>query len=267
MLTSLRKAAEIWYDRDADYMAAAVSYFALFAIVPLVFLTVTLAGFLYSTAYTTSFLQSIGVIMGSEVAALITTATSNLAALSERFWLPLFGAVFFSGMVVVWCNTVTSGIHQVWGIAHQGFRGWLRKCWHAVLFIVVFEGYLLALMSVAYVLRWLAFDWWWWELLLNIAFFLVATSGLFALAYRILPWATLSLRARLLGAVTASVLLLLVKLLVTWYLSITPFPGLFEAAGLLVVFVMWVYFSTCVFFYGAAVAHIVEQNSRGCGVK
>lgn len=261
MFTIYLKAAQVWHDRDADYMAAAVSYYAMFAVVPLVLLSVTLANVLYSHDYVVTFLTSIGLTMGIGVVTLIETATQNLAVLSESIVGPLVGAVFFSGMVVVLCNTITSGIHKVWGIPHQGFRGWVRKCWNAIVFIAVFELYLVGLMAVAAAGEFLASDWYWWGWFLKIAFFVTATTILFSLAYRILPWQRVSWRARLQGVFTASLLLLIVKLLVGWYVSVTPFPGLFEAAGLLIVFLMWVYFSVCVFFYGAAVAHILEQRN------
>ena len=98
------------------------------------------------------------------------------------------------------------------------------------------------------------------DALINTMFFIMANSVLFSLAYRILPWEQPSFGARLQGALMASVLLSIVRVLVVFYLSLTPVPGLFEAAGVMIVLLLWLYATASVFFFGAAIAHVLHQQ-------
>ena len=254
----LKSATKLWYDRDADHAAATVSYYSIFAIAPLVFLTLTVMSFIYDRESVITFLNNIGAAMGTGSVSLVETATVNLSSIASNFWVPVLGAVFFSGMVVVFCNALTSGIHHVWGVPHAGFKGWVKKCRNAVTFIVAFELYLIAVFALQLTLRALTngpttIAW-----LIDQVFFVLATTVLFAIAFHILPWTSTRLQSRLIGGFVASVLLVLVKVAVGWYLTISPFPGLFEVAGALIVILMWIYSAASVFYFGAAVTHVVE---------
>lgn len=259
-LSILFKAAELWYDQDADHMAAAVSYYAIFAVVPLLFLSITITDLIYDHSYVVEFVSTIGLPMGEGMVLLFAEATVNLARLSETFWIPLIGAVFFSGMVVVLCNTITSSIHHIWKVPHQGIAGWIKKSRNAIVFILVFELYLLGLMAVNVALSFIEPHWLVWQYVFNSIYFLISTTILFSLAYHILPWEQTTLKIRLQGAFIASLLLLVVKLLVAWYLTVTPFPDLFGASGLVVAFLMWVYATACVFFYGVALVYVLSNE-------
>ena len=98
---TIKKAAVLWYDRDADHAAAMVSYYALFAVVPLLFLSITISGFVYGQGFVLATLASWGSVLGADLLGLLQVSLQNLSALSNKFALPLVGALFFSGMIIV----------------------------------------------------------------------------------------------------------------------------------------------------------------------
>lgn len=213
-LAPLWSAAALWYDRDGDLLAATVSYYSLFAVVPLLFLSVSLSSFLFGRELVSSIFLEWGSVLGTDLLQLLTNAVTNLESLSSNYTIPIFGAVFFSSMTIVMFNTFTTGLHQLWGIPHQGFQGWIKKTAFSVLFIFIFEGYLLALLGFYQLTDFFGFpaD----SLSLRVADFFVSlllTASLFSLMYRYLPWRYPPLWARLVGAFVASALFPLAKFL------------------------------------------------------
>ena len=92
--------------------------------------------------------------------------------------------------------------------------------------------------------------------LFDAVIFLVMTTVLFSLMFKILPWQAPAFKSRLWGSFVASVLLYLARSLVALYITLTPVPGLFGVAGLLVVLLIWTFVSTGIIYYGAAFAYV-----------
>lgn len=262
ILRLLKDAGMRWYDKDADYAAATVSYYALFAITPLLLLTVTLIGLVFGREYIAEVLLRWGAVLTPDVAALLQEAVLNLGALSANFGIPLVGAVFFSGMVVVMCNAITTGLHNVWGIPHEGVRGWVKKTINSVLFIIALELYLLIIVGLSKLTEFLTT---YIDVplatLVQVILILAATTILFSLIYHILPWRTPSLKSRIVGSLVASVLFVAAKVGVVWYVAFTPVPDLFGTAGLLLILLIWIYVITSIVYFGAAVAYAYDGKT------
>lgn len=256
-LQTARGAARLWYDTDADNRAATVSYYVIFAVVPLLLLTIAIHSVVFGEAFIVQTLNQWGSVLGTDVLMLLGNAVQNLEAISTGFGIPVFGTLFFTVMVIMMLNTFTTGIHAIWGMRHRGFRGWLRKSKHSVAFIVIFEMYLFCMLVLTSIVSWMEQLVPFFGIVLFDAFsFLVMTTVLFALAFKILPWQAPALRSRILGSFVASVLLYFARALVTAYIALSPVPGLFGVAGLIVVLLIWVFVSTAIIYYGAAFAFI-----------
>jgi len=251
----------LWYNEGASYMAAAVSYYALFAIVPLLLLSVIISSWLYGNVYVVSSMDRWGSVLGTDMLLLLHTAVENLEVLAHGFVAPLLGVLFFSTMIIVFFNTFASGLHQIWGLPHHGFAGWVLKSYRSILFIGIFELYLICLLAV---------DWLVLNFIGSVPFlelfafetviFLGMTTILFSVAYKILPRTCPSLHSRIIGAFIASCLFLVAKWLVSAYIAFTPIPGLFGAAGLILALLIWVYVSTVIVYFGAAFAYVHNKG-------
>lgn len=244
----LRDAAELWYDRDGDRLAAVVSYYAVFALIPLMLAIVTLVGFFFGEAVVADVLRGWGSVLGQDLVALLQEAVANLRELSSGFGVPVVGSLFFLGITIMGFNELAQGFHELWSIPHQGFRGFVKKSVSAILFILflcVFVAVIAALASFVNgsgVARFSA------------SVFLLAV--LFAVAYRLLPYYKLPVVSALVGGAVASVLFTLTKLIIAYYVSFTPFPDLYGTAGLVVALLIWVFASAAIIYYGAAVAYV-----------
>jgi membrane protein len=79
----------------------------------------------------------------------------------------------------------------------------------------------------------------------------IVTAILFAIIYKMLPDAAIAWSDVAIGAIVASALFTLGKLLIALYLGKSSMASTYGAAGSLVVVLVWVYYSAQIFFFGA----------------
>lgn len=95
---------------------------------------------------------------------------------------------------------------------------------------------------------------------------LLLLTALGAASYRILPAVEVEWRDVLLGAGITAVLFLLGRGAIGWYLSQAAPASRFGAAGTLLVFLMWVYYSAQIFLLGAEFTQ-VQAEDRGAPLR
>jgi membrane protein len=87
--------------------------------------------------------------------------------------------------------------------------------------------------------------------IINVVVSFLIITGLFAAIYKVIPDARIEWHDVLLGAVVTSVLFTVGKLLIGLYLGRASFASSYGAAGSIVVLIVWVYYSSQIFFLGA----------------
>lgn len=76
-------------------------------------------------------------------------------------------------------------------------------------------------------------------------------SALFAAIYKVLPDKKLEWRDVVVGAIATSLLFLVGKSIIGWYLGASATASTYGAAGALIVVLLWVYYSSQIFLLGA----------------
>lgn len=253
-----KDAARLWYDRDGDRMAAVVSYYAVFALTPLVLALMTLVGLLFGEEVVGEVLLSWGQFLGHDILTLLQTAVLNLRAVSGEIGVPVvIGSLFFLGVTIMGLNEYAQGLHELWGVPHRGFRGWVRKNVSSVLFIVFLAVFVALFVGITEKLNVIGMPF-------LVGFFttFILLTTLFAVSYRLLPYYKLPTTSVILGGGVSAALFMLSKFLVAVYVSATPFPDTYGTAGLVVALLIWVYVAAAVLYFGAAVAY-VHARHRG----
>jgi membrane protein len=92
------------------------------------------------------------------------------------------------------------------------------------------------------------------------AFSFAAVTVLFALLYKVVPDVEIEWRDVAIGAAVTSLLFSLGKLLIGLYLGKAGIGSAYGAAGSLVVFIVWVYYSAQIFFLGAQFTHTFAER-------
>lgn len=267
-LNEIKQAGNLWYDKDADHIAAAVSYYSVFGLVPFILLTYVLTGWFLGREVIVRKMTEWGSILESDVIGALAEAINNLESLSSNFTVPTFGVVFFSGMVIVMINTFSSGLMKIWGVEHKGFGGWLEKSGRSILYVVflqlviifsIFSEYFIGKLEVitSPVIVWPVW------FLLN--YFTMAIVML--ISYKGLTWKSPTWVSCWRGALIVSALFLILKIFIKIYVSITPFPGLFGAAGILIGLLIWVYATISLVYFGAAFSYVADKRVSSSELK
>jgi uncharacterized BrkB/YihY/UPF0761 family membrane protein len=71
-------AAKEWLVNDMSHFAAAFSYYAPFALIPLILVSVGVSGFFYGIDFVKNIFLSWGTVFGSDLVALVRIAVQNL---------------------------------------------------------------------------------------------------------------------------------------------------------------------------------------------
>jgi membrane protein len=96
----------------------------------------------------------------------------------------------------------------------------------------------------------------------NFAAAMVFLTLLFGLIYRILPDTTVLWRDAWTGAAVTAFLFSVGKTLIGLYLGYATSSSAYGAAGSLVVLLLWVYYSSQIFLFGAEFTEVCARNRR-----
>ena len=251
-----------WVDDEAASMGAALAFYTLFSMAPLLLLVISVAGLVIGTDTARALVfDQITTLVGSNGADAIQAvlraaddpARGTLAAIASLFTLVLGATTVFAelrrDLDKIWKQPKpkASGLWKLIGARVWSFGlvltiGFLLMVSLALSAIVTAFGSFVAsgLPGSGFILRALEF----------LVSFLVIT-GLFAMIYKILPSVRLAWNDVWVGAAVTSLLFWIGKYLIGLYIARSAVASPFGAAGTLVVVIVWVYYSAQIFFLGA----------------
>lgn len=253
-----------WNDDEAPRMGAALAYYTILSLAPLLLVTITVAGFVLGReAAQGQLMAQISDLLGPEgakaIEAMVAGArqkTSGVVASILGTLTLLWGA---SGVV----GELQSSLNKVWDVkTDAGFGETIKQRSYAVA-LVLGCGFLLmvslavsaAIATAGKLLQGMLpvpeFVLHGFDILSSLAVFTL----IFAAIYKFLPQAVISWRDVIPGAIFTAALFAIGKLAIGLYLGKASFGSTYGAAGSLVIVLVWVYYASQVFFFGAEVAH------------
>jgi len=262
-LRLFQKALSAWADDYASSMGAALSYYTLFSIAPLLAIVIAVAGIFFGAdAVRGEIFAQLSDLLGDEgaraVEAMLRNAseprTGVIAALVS-FVLLVLGATTVLG-------ELQNDLDRIWrapdAIKGRGIRGLARSRLLSIAMILTIAFLLLASLVFSAALAALG-KWWgaWfrgWEMAahgLDLVLSFGLMTVLFALIYKIVPRAHIRWRDVWIGAGVTALLFAIGKVLIGLYLGKTRVTSGFGAAGSLVLLMLWVYYSAQIFLIGA----------------
>jgi len=258
------RSVESWSDDYAPSMGAALAYYTMFSLAPLLLIVISIAGFVYGqdAARGAIFAQLSGLV-GAEGAAAVQGLLKSVNKPSESIVATIVGLVtLLLGATTVF-GELQDALNRIWRApaltdAQSGLWNLIRRRVLAVGMILCI-GFLLIVSLVlsaalAAVGTWIgpAFDG--WEALLHLVNFVISfavITVLFAMIYKIMPRVDIAWRDVWLGAAVTALLFSVGKFLIGLYLGKSSVASGFGAAGSLVVLLVWIYYSTQIFLLGA----------------
>ena len=256
----LKEAGNSFIEDKAPRLGAALAYYTIFSLAPLLVIVLAVAGFLFGKQAAEGQVKGqieelVGEDGGKAIEQMLKSAdqpqTGTLAT-TIGVGMLLFGAAVLFGQLQDALNTI-------WGVqpkAGRGIMGILRD--RFLSFTMVFGTAFLLLVSlvVSAALSALGRVSGEWGLsvgghALNVGLSLVVVTVLFAMIYRFLPDAKIAWKDVWFGAAITAVLFTAGKYLIGLYLGKTGTASAYGAAGSLAVLLIWLYYSSQIFLFGA----------------
>lgn len=259
----LKETAAHWSADRCPSMGAALSYYTVFSVAPLLLIVISLAGlFLGREAARGAIVGQVSGLVGTRGAEVIQTALQSVAEPKEGALATLIGVL----LLVVGATTVFAelqeDLHRIWKTEDparaKGVWGFLRARLLSIGMIMAI-GFLLLVSLVASAAITALADWSTgffgeWALTAQVVNFVVSfamVTTAFALIYRFLPQVRIEWRDVWIGAVVTSLLFTVGKWAIGLYIGKSAVTSGFGAAGSLAVLLVWVYYSAQVFLFGA----------------
>lgn len=267
----LRDVAQKWSKDDAATLGAALAYYTVFSLAPMLVLAVAIAGLVFGRAAAEGeIVAQIEGVIGASGATLIenmieraSTPTSGLIASAISLATMLFGASGAFGQL-------QRALNRIWGadlVDRTGLQRQLRRRAVSFFMILVIGLLLFVAIALSAVVSGLhsAIEAYFTvpaELLslASIAISFTIVVALFALIFRLVPDARIKFRDVWLGAVLTAVLFTIGKSVAGIYLGRAGVTSVYGAAGSLVLVLLWVYYSAQLLFLGAEFTEVYSRR-------
>jgi len=251
----------LWSERQAARLGAAIAFYSIFSLTPVVMVAVLVAGAFVGTEFARQeFLDQLATLIGPKAADAVQSMLSAYTQSNRGALAGVTSAITLLVGATGVLYELRNALDTIHGAETSGGFSWFvrGRLWSLALLFAV--GFLLLVSLIASAIFAATSGWLtanfpvlgavgeWLNTLLSLAL-LVALFGLLMrwLPSRRRPW-----RSVWPGALAAAFLLNVGKYLLGMYLGRAAFSDSFGAAGSLVVLVMWVYYAVQVFLLGAA---------------
>ncbi len=269
----IKEAAADWSHDRAPRLGAALAYYTVFSIVPLLIIIIAVIGLVFGQdAAQGAIMQQIAGLVGEQSAAALKDMiqradqpSSGILSAVMAILTLLVGASAFFGELQAALNTV-------WGIElkeGRGIWGFIKSRFLSV--VTVLGTAFLLLVSLVLSTALSAVGKWFGGVLplpefilqsINVLLSFAVITGLFALIFKVLPDAHIAWRDVWVGAALTSALFTIGKFAIGLYLGKSNVGSAYGAAGSLVIVLVWVYYSAQILLYGAEFTQ-VYANRRG----
>jgi membrane protein len=273
-LTPIYRAFQLWNDVDGLRMSAAVSFYGVLSLAPLLlFLVAFLGWWVDREMLTSNIILQIGTIVGERGAAVVKETLASAQQSGEGLVASVFGlGVLLFGATGVF-SELQSAFERLW--LHGSGVSASQKWWHTaslrlrgVAYVLVFGFLLLVSAVISTFLN--VFTGWAGGFVvlepvlrfLNEAVAFLVCTGLFVGLMRLSAGPKPATRFLWLGGAVGALLFTAGRQLLAAYLSTAAVVSAYGAAGSFIVLLMWIFFSSAVLLFAAACARSAQEVRR-----
>src|ERR1041384_6455760 len=273
----LKRTVMQWLEDQPFQLASSLSYYTLFSLAPLLIIVIAIAGFAFGREAAQQ--QIVGTIQGmigkqsaEAVQGMIQNASSQPKTGIISTIIGVIALIFGAGGVV---GQLQTSLNTIWGVAPkpgQGVFGFLRERFTSFAMVSGIGFLLLVSLVVSAVVssltQWIGTFFGGAEVIahaldLIISFLLI--TALFGMIYKFLPDIRIKWRDVWIGAALTSMLFTIGKFLIGLYLGHSAISSTYGAAGSVIAVLLWVSYSSLIFFLGAEFTQ-VYATQYGSGV-
>ena len=262
-LLLIKTTLKSWNDDYASSMGAALAFYTLFSIAPMLLIVLSMIGFVFGLEAARGEISGqLQNLMGEQSAMAVQALLQNINKPKEGFIATIIGvALLLVGATSVF-GELQNSLNRIWRAPERPkVNGLIALLLERLLSfgMILGVGFIL-MVSLIFSAALSAIGHWWspqfneWILLLNIfniVFSFLMTTAMFALIYKLMPSVRIRWGEVWLGAVITAILFTIGKFLIGLYIGRSAIASGFGAAGSLIALLIWVYYSAQVFLLGA----------------
>lgn len=250
-------------DDKVTTLSGSLAYSTVFSMGPLLIVIISLCGFFLGEESAQGKVYAVLVgFVGSDTAVQLQEIIRNASLSNKSTTAIIIGGIgLLIGATTVFAE-IQDSINTIWGLKAKPKRGWLKFLQNRILSfsVIISLGFLLLVslvltgiieaisqrlqakfpdvtVAVFYVVN----------MLLTVGISML----IFAVIFRVLPDADIKWRDVMAGAFITSLLFMLGKFAISFYISKTKVGSTYGAAGSLVVLLVWIYYSSLILYLGA----------------
>lgn len=266
-----KKSVFKWMSDECPRMGATLSFYVVFSIAPLILLSISIGGLVFQrSAVQNEIIGQLRGLFGEQsvgaIEMLVKASYKPTVGIISAFLGGLALLLGASGVVI----ELQNALNKIWKIEEKT-QGWLMVVKMRLLSMgmVLGTGFLLLVSLIVsaalaamgkFISGHLPLPESVMHVLIGLFSFLIIT-GLFALIYKVLPAVHLPWKSVWPGALITSFLFTVGKFLIGLYLGKETIGSSYGAAGSFIVFLVWVYYSSQIFYLGAEFTKILADRS------
>ncbi len=282
MWTLIKNVALSWHDDLGPSVGAALAFYTIFSLAPLLLIVVSVAGLVFGQDAARGAIEAqLQGLMGAQGASAVQTLLASVNQPAEGRIATVMGVcLLFIGATTLFIE-LQGALDRIWRIPERSTTSpWLVLVRARALSfgLIMVIGLLLILSLVAS--AWLAALGRWWQPGMGGWYPLAATADaifsfgflitMFAMIYKLLPRVRVQWKDVWIGAVVTALLFTIGKALIGLYIGRSGVASGLGAAGSLVVLLLWLYYSAQIFLIGAQFtwiyANTFGSRSHGRGL-
>jgi membrane protein len=259
----LKSAAVNWAHDYAQSMGAALAFYTMFSIAPLLLIVISVAGIAFGEdAARGEIYGQLDGLLGAPGASAVQGLLESARKTTESVTATALGTVLlFIGATSVF-GELQDALDRIWRapqrVRHAGLWGVVRA--RLLSFGMILGIGFLLMVSLAFSAGLAALNKWWdplfdgWTSVANtidLAISVALSTAVFAMIYKAMPRVRIDWRDVWVGAAFTSLLSMAGKILIGVYIGRSGISSGFGAAASLVVVLLWVYYSAQIFLFGA----------------
>jgi len=269
----LKTTGQRWIAHNTPRLGAALAYYTVLSMAPLLVVAVGVAGLIFGDqAARGEIVNQVETLVGSDVAKIIQDLLKSAHQQNHGVFASVIGgATLLIGASAVF-GELRDSLNLIWDFKEEssaGIKGLVR--FRIFTFAVVLVSGFLLLVSLvisallAFLGRYVNSHIPVPSILMRVVepvFSMFVTAVLFALIYKYIPDVPVKWRDVRIGAIVTALLFSAGKALIGLYLGKASVGSAYGAAGSLVVLLVWVYYSSQIFFFGAEFTKVFAERNK-----
>jgi membrane protein len=259
-------------DDNAIKLSASLSYYTIFSLPPLIIIILSICGVFFGTeAVTGRFFGQINGLVGNAAAIQIQDTIKNVELSNSNVFATIVGVItLIIGASGVFAE-IQSSINFIWGLKakpNKGFMKFIKNRLMSFSMIAAVGFLLLVSLTVntamdvlnARLMLYFPDATVYLFYILNILILFISTTMLFSIIFRTLPDGTIAWKDTLIGAGVTSILFMIGKFAIGYYIGSSTVATVYGAAGSVIIILVWVYYSAIILYFGAEFTKVYAMS-------